>query len=65
MSMMKTRSNGLKLQFRKKYMKHKKNNFIGSEHSEALEYVAYGGFGMSICCNKEVEKYLQELHQDN
>lgn len=37
--------------------------FFGSENSEALEYIKYKGFGITICCNKRLDKYLQELHQ--
>lgn len=37
--------------------------FLGSQSSEALEYVVYGGVGITIYCKKRQSKYLQELHQ--
>ena len=63
MSMMsKSRSNRLRWQFRK-FRRNTRKTFSDNENSEVLEYVAYDGFGITICCNKRLAKYLQELHQ--
>lgn len=60
--MSETRSDRLRLQSGK-FRWSTRKTFFGSENSETVAYVAYEGFGIPICCNKRLNKYLQELDQ--